>query len=839
MIQQKDNFFSLEPFSATGLDSSVGSGLAPWPRGRGFETQPSTVRAPTGWVGDSKATTQELSESSRNIPQSGVKPIVIGNSYSSSVHTSDGGRLLDVDKGNGRDTHPHASALHDAGSDIALSSGESGNAKPSSSSSGSRSNHNNNEETDLVVQREGWGRLPGGQSRYSSGENSKWRPVHHVSRRSFDSINTGDLRGMYQNYVGDEYPPQNWQYRSGDARRRSYFSGGKRSVSEDFPQDDPESLPWEEGDSSDSDQSTKWLDDAYREYQSKHSSSDDFEPQSKRGFDSISRWRSGVSGISQNFIGPKRGDYNSFRSSLGRHVGQILDFNKRENSQNQIYPRASFDSISYGPTYGLSQNYLNKRDNKNNLLRWLPGGFRESFILKRSLQRLGELLDDNSKNIYSSEPPEKRQFDSINTGQISGMNQNHIGKRQFDSISTGGSFGTFGQNFINKRYFDSINSGSRLSNMYQNYISKRDLELNPSAFKRFDSISSGKLHGMGQNFISKRTSDSPYSTEIQDQVPSEVLGMPVQHFISRRSIPSGGQINSKLNSKRQFDSINSGFAGMGQNFVSKKASSYTAGSDDGLRNLERKRYFDSIGRTRLGGMSQNFISKRILDSIGSGRIGGLNQNFIAKRHFDSINGGKIGGMSQNFIGRKRFDSISNNKLFGMGQNFISKRYFDSISNNELGGMRQNFISKRGFDSINNGPIGGFRQNFVSKKNFDTIGNNRLYGMNQNFISKRLRFLAGKDRGQQSEDSFLGLPNFETKTGDDEQEDDFPHGTPGSDTAMDSEGPGGDGSTSVLSRDETTDTEHGATAEQDRIPGETEQEEMGPSYASTSELNTDR
>ncbi|GFS13044.1 hypothetical protein ElyMa_006712600 [Elysia marginata] len=30
-----------------GLDSSVGSGLAPWPRGRGFEPQPSTVRAPT------------------------------------------------------------------------------------------------------------------------------------------------------------------------------------------------------------------------------------------------------------------------------------------------------------------------------------------------------------------------------------------------------------------------------------------------------------------------------------------------------------------------------------------------------------------------------------------------------------------------------------------------------------------------------------------------------------------------------------------------------------------------------------------------------------------------
>ncbi|GFS14223.1 disks large 1 tumor suppressor protein [Elysia marginata] len=34
-----------------GLDSSVGRGLAPWPRSLGFEPQPSTVRAPTGWVG--------------------------------------------------------------------------------------------------------------------------------------------------------------------------------------------------------------------------------------------------------------------------------------------------------------------------------------------------------------------------------------------------------------------------------------------------------------------------------------------------------------------------------------------------------------------------------------------------------------------------------------------------------------------------------------------------------------------------------------------------------------------------------------------------------------------
>ncbi|GFR99103.1 hypothetical protein ElyMa_001036000 [Elysia marginata] len=29
--------------------ASVGGDLAPWPRGRGFEPHPSTVRAPTGW----------------------------------------------------------------------------------------------------------------------------------------------------------------------------------------------------------------------------------------------------------------------------------------------------------------------------------------------------------------------------------------------------------------------------------------------------------------------------------------------------------------------------------------------------------------------------------------------------------------------------------------------------------------------------------------------------------------------------------------------------------------------------------------------------------------------
>ncbi|GFR88166.1 FRAS1-related extracellular matrix protein 2-like [Elysia marginata] len=37
--------------SRRGLDSSVGSGLDPLARGRGFEPQSSTVRAPTGWVG--------------------------------------------------------------------------------------------------------------------------------------------------------------------------------------------------------------------------------------------------------------------------------------------------------------------------------------------------------------------------------------------------------------------------------------------------------------------------------------------------------------------------------------------------------------------------------------------------------------------------------------------------------------------------------------------------------------------------------------------------------------------------------------------------------------------
>ncbi|GFS11343.1 hypothetical protein ElyMa_006669300 [Elysia marginata] len=45
-------FIIFDKFSSTGggLDSSVGSGLNPWPRGPGFEPQPSTVLAPTGWI---------------------------------------------------------------------------------------------------------------------------------------------------------------------------------------------------------------------------------------------------------------------------------------------------------------------------------------------------------------------------------------------------------------------------------------------------------------------------------------------------------------------------------------------------------------------------------------------------------------------------------------------------------------------------------------------------------------------------------------------------------------------------------------------------------------------
>ncbi|GFS07201.1 hypothetical protein ElyMa_006564500 [Elysia marginata] len=46
--EPKQKFY---PHPSGGLDSSFGSGFAPWPRGRGFETQPSTVRAPTGWAG--------------------------------------------------------------------------------------------------------------------------------------------------------------------------------------------------------------------------------------------------------------------------------------------------------------------------------------------------------------------------------------------------------------------------------------------------------------------------------------------------------------------------------------------------------------------------------------------------------------------------------------------------------------------------------------------------------------------------------------------------------------------------------------------------------------------
>ena len=575
--------------------------------------------------------------------------------------------------------------------------------------------------------------------------------AHHVRRRSFDSINTGELQGMNQNFVGGDAYRRNSVYPFTSTRRSSFYGVGKRGDRNDEMDEDPLSylMSREQYSEDNVDKEPFGLD----MYQSRIPVSADLDPVEKRGFDSISRWSGGVSGLSQNFVGPKRGDFNSFRRNPSRYVDSFFGNSLWQQSGS----KRNFDSISNGPLNGLYQNHLSKKNNYT-VHRWVPGGFRGDFILKRGSQELGDNIgtfEDAYRDIYDPPVQDKRSFDSISQGELSGIRQNHIGKRAFDSISTGSAFGTLGQNFVQKRRIDSLNSDPNFSNSYLNYKNKRDFEYDADTSKRFDSISTSSLDGMRQNFIQKRFPYSRYYSKDQDSdkttldpILISLLRGPFPHFVSRRSVESVDPAKSKQMKKRHFDSITkSSLGGMRQNFVSKKSSGFASRLRHILSNFPHKKSFDSVGFTRMGGMAQNFISKRILDSIHDGQIGGFNQNFIGKRNFDSIDTGHLSGIRQNFIGRKRFDSIGNTHFSGMGRNFVSKRYFDSINHNALGGMRQNFISKRHFDSLNSGPIGGFQQNFVSKRNFDSINNNKLHGMSQNFISKRLKYLAGKSRNK--------------------------------------------------------------------------------------------
>ena len=559
---------------------------------------------------------------------------------------------------------------------------------------------------------------------------------------------------MDQNFLGLDLQGQTGLYPYTNVRRSSSLLPKRKGSSDidDSLLEDSYSFAWPSrldglGDDID--------DGAKSEYEPLLSNSAEREPFEKRGFDSISRWNGGVSGLSQNFIGPKRGDYNSFRRMLGQNIDRMFGTSKRD-STTKIKKR-NFDSISNGLAHGFHQNHLAKKDDGDSFHYWLPGGFQDTFNFKGGLRNAdaqSDVLDDDDDDFeYSPLHQSKRYFDSIDQGALSGIHQNHLGKRQFDSISTGSTFSNIGQNFINKRSFDSINTGSKLANLYQNYLSKRDFETYPASSKRFDSISMSGLHGMGQNFVEKRFPESRLDSEVEDPsensfkpLPFEWLGRANEHFVYRRSVPPSERKNPHQRNKRHFDSIvHSGFGGMHQNFVSKRFSDYASRLKNVLNKFPSKKSFDSVGFNSMGGMNQNFISKRFLDSIGRGRIGGLNQNFIDKRNFDSINdASSFGGLRQNFVSRKRFDSIGQSRFSGMGQNFVSKRYFDSIGNNQLGGMRQNFISKRNFDSVNNfSPIGGFKQNFVSKRTFDSINNLGPQGMSQNFISKRLAELSNK------------------------------------------------------------------------------------------------
>ncbi|RUS81569.1 hypothetical protein EGW08_010670 [Elysia chlorotica] len=607
------------------------------------------------------------------------------------------------------------------------------------------------------------GRLPG--KHHGQVDRLNWRPTHHIRRRSFDSINTGELQGMNQNFVGGElYGPKS-QYPYTNSRRSAFYRPGKRDAADLVSEEDP--LPFSLGGKYDSED----IDDMVDSYDTGPNGHRlplhaELEPLEKRGFDSISRWNGGVSGLSQNFIGPKRADFNTFRRDPSHYVDSFFGISDSSTPWQRDGVKKSFDSISNGPLHSFYQNHLTKKD-ESDLHRWLPGGFRDNYILKRGPEELDDGVtstDDAELDMNYPLPQDKRSFDSISQGQLSGIRQNHIGKRSFDSIPTGGALGDLRQNFIHNRLTDFLNSEEDPPN---------DFENGPGTSKRFDSISRSRLNGMRQNFISKRFPYSRYYSDDQgpdkarlDPILISLLNGPFPHFVSRRSVNSFDQSNPNQFKKRQLDSMaTSSLGGMRQNHVLKKSSGLTSQLRHVLSNFPQKKSFDSVGFTRIGGMAQNFISKRILDSIHDGRIGGFNQNFIGKRSFDSIDRGHLGGLRQNFIS-KRFDSIGNTNLSGMGRNFVSKRTFDSINHNALGGMRQNFIGyrKRHFDSLNSGPLGGFQQNFVSKKNFDSINYGRLHGMTQNFISKRLKYFSGKDKEQHPREETLRISDLMAEAG---------------------------------------------------------------------------
>ncbi|GFN76920.1 pedal peptide 4 [Plakobranchus ocellatus] len=708
------------------------------------------------------------------------------------------------------------------------------------------------------------------------------RSHHHISRRSFDSIDMDSgLHGLSQNFFGSRVAMKNDPYTYGvftDLKREGNNPEEPSLNEKTTRQEDSEDLEnlrkltLEDDDEDKGNEELdivlsllplwdRWVVDSPKAaddlsevslnnnfgYQD-HDTINDFENNiRKRGFDSISRWRGGLSGISQNFIGPKRDDFDSIRKNLNyRNPVYSFGWKKRESQERSQTDKRSFDSISNRFTSGLSQNHWSKKASSPREDRWWGHGLRQNYWAKRDFEKLGmgnnNLAEkfikkkrfpsrgtnlpslakgyiDNARDYEeernkmdvrsvnrprdismvgdNDELPHKRSFDSINRGQLSGLGQNHMKKRAPELTANSHIQAIRGVGSVSRRSFDSINDRSELSGAFQNYVNTRNLETDPGnerdfalkQWKRFDSISVSPLGGMGQNFISKKTSDSLnlspnhygiYKTTF-DPFSMGLLGGVNQHFIIKRSISSqagkkNGQHNARTRNKRQFDSS---LGGLRQNFVSSKrppeagppqsprsgVTSFTnkfprkrsldsieRNSLRGLaQNFFSKRSFDSIERGRVSGLRQNFISKRNLDSVGDSRMGGLRQNFLSKRNLDFIDNSGVGGLRQNYLEKKNFDSINDGRVGGFSQNFVNKRGFDSIGLRHLSGLRQNFIdkrnfitanhrdpfsSKRSFDSIDNTGLGGLGQNFISKRSFSSLDNSQMGGFRQNFVSKR-------------------------------------------------------------------------------------------------------
>ncbi|XP_035826361.1 uncharacterized protein LOC101848122 isoform X2 [Aplysia californica] len=229
-----------------------------------------------------------------------------------------------------------------------------------------------------------------------------------------------------------------------------------------------------------------------------------------------------------------------------------------------------------------------------------------------------------------------------------------------------------------------------------------------------------------------------------------------------------------------------------------------------LRNILTKRQLDSISRSPIGGMEQNFLDKRrgemtvgqfvdilrdVLRNYGAlprdwtaprARLG---PSYPGKRGFDSINDGTFHGMEQNFLPKRvrppyltYGDVIRMTRPFAAGTSYFGSRlgrpaYTGAVWPDHLKQLSANrrlnevwkelsptnkFVhtqrptnwkgrqQKRTFDSIGEGNMQGMEQNFLSKRTFDSISRSLFHGIEQNYLGDKRAYGSFNDQG------FLGM-----------------------------------------------------------------------------------